>query len=45
MKDAKLTLGFSYMRGSETMVALKRSTDKRQLSWGWIMLNITPRIF
>ncbi len=45
LKDATISLGFSYMKGTETMELLKRSTDKHQLLWGWLMLNISPRIF
>ena len=45
MKDVRLAMGFSLMRGTETMEALKRSTDKHQLRWGWLMLNVSPRVF
>ena len=45
MKDAKLSIGYSYMRGTETMVILKKTSDKRQLRWGWIMLNVSPKFF
>ena len=42
-KEAKLSLGFSYMKGTETMVVLKRSDDNRRLRWGWIMLTVAPK--
>lgn len=38
-----LSLGYTFMRGTETMVILKRTSDKRELHWGWIMLRATPR--
>lgn len=44
-RDVKLSLGASYMKGSETMERLKRSTDKNSLRWGWISLSVNPRIF
>ena len=43
--EAKVSLGFSYMRGTETMVVLKRTDENRQLRWGWIMLTVTPKFF
>jgi len=42
-KEASLSLGYTYMRGTETMVVLKKTTDRRQLNWGWIMLSVTPK--
>ena len=45
MKDASLGVGYSQMKGTETMEALKRSTGNHKLRWGWLMLNITPRVF
>ena len=36
---------YSYMRGTETMVILKKTSDNRQLRWGWIMLNVSPKFF
>ena len=44
-KDVKLSVGASYMKGSETMERLKRSTQKNDLRWGYITLIVTPRIF
>lgn len=44
-KDMTIGCGYSFMRGTDTMVRLKRSTDRRQLHWAWVMLKISPRIF
>ena len=44
-KEARLSLGFTYMKGTETMVILKKTTEKGQLSWGWIMFTVTPKFF
>ena len=43
--NIKMSIGYSYMHGTETMVVLKRSTDNRQLRWAWLMLTVTPTIF
>lgn len=40
-----LGVGYSFMRGTETMVVLKRTSDKRELHWGWLMLRFAPRLF
>ena len=42
-KEAKLSIGYSYMRGTHTMVVLKKSSEERVLNWGWVMFNVTPR--
>ena len=44
-QDVKLALGGSWMKGSETMERLKRSTNTNSLRWGWVSLVVTPRIF
>ena len=44
-RDVKLSLGASFMKGSETMERLKRSTKKNDLRWGWISLIVNPHIF
>ena len=41
----KLSAGYTFMHGTETMVLLKRTTDNRTLHWGWLMLTVNPRIF
>lgn len=45
MKEAKLTAGFSYMTGTETMEKLKRASGDGSLRWGWVSLNINPSLF
>ena len=45
MKDVKLSAGYSYMHGTETMIRLKRTTEKNRLQWAWLMLTVTPEIF
>ena len=44
-KEAKLSAGYSYMRGTETMVYLKRTSESRQLQWAWVMFTITPQLY
>ena len=44
-KDVRLAVGASFMKGSETMERLKRSTNSNDLRWGWITLSVNPRIF
>ena len=43
--DVRLSLGASFMKGSETMERLKRASNKNDLRWGWISLSVNPRIF
>ena len=45
LKEASISAGFSFMKGSSTMEFLKRAGDDRFLRWGWISLNINPRLF
>jgi len=44
-KDIKISAGYSYMTGTETMERLKRASDQGNLRWAWLSLNVTPRIF
>ena len=44
-RDVKLSVGGSYMKGSETMERLKRTSNKNTLRWSWISLSVNPRIF
>lgn len=44
-RDVAMSAGLSLMWGSETMDRLKRSGNENSLRWGWISLNINPRIF
>jgi hypothetical protein len=39
-----LSAGFSYMKGTETMVRLKRQKTDGGLRWAWITLIVNPRI-
>ena len=42
---AKLSAGYSFMVGTDTMKELKRASESGRLHWAWLSLNITPRIF
>ena len=44
-KNVSLQAGYSYMKGTETMTVLKRTSDKNRLKWGWLMLVVTPSFF
>ncbi len=43
MKDVKLSFGYSFMKGSETMERLKRTAGKGKMRWIWLSINATPR--
>ena len=44
-RDVKLSAGFSFMWGGDTMDRLKRSGNENSLQWGWLSLTVNPRIF
>ncbi|MDO4163081.1 MAG: alginate export family protein [Bacteroides sp.] len=44
MKDVKLSAGYSFMRGTGAMDVLKGGDHSRWQDWGWLSLNINPRI-
>lgn len=44
LKDAKVSLGFSYMAGTNTMEKLKRVEGNDDLKWAWFSLVVSPRI-
>lgn len=44
MKDVKLSAGYSFMLGSETMDLVKGSSHDSWQDWGWISININPNI-
>ena len=44
-KDITLMGGASMMFGTETMDAIKGGDHSKGQSWGWVALNITPRLF
>lgn len=45
LKWINISAGFSYMKGTRTMELLKRSSDSRNLLWGWLSLRVNPIIF
>ena len=45
MKNASLSGGYTFMKGTETMEILKRTGDNHRLHWGWIMLKVNPTFF
>ena len=44
-KDTRLSLGFSYMIGTESMEKLKRAEKDNNLKWAWFSLLVSPRLF
>lgn len=44
MKDVKLTAGYSTMLGTKYMDMVKGGSHKSWQDWGWLTLNINPRI-
>jgi hypothetical protein len=44
-KFVRVGAGYSFMIGTETMEALQRVSENRQLHWGWLMLSVTPTLF
>jgi len=45
MENVSLQAGYSYMKGTDTMTILKRTSDKNSLHWAWFMFTVTPEIF
>lgn len=45
MKDVSLSAGYSMMFGTRTMDIVKGGSHKAWQDWGWLSLNINPRIF
>ena len=41
--DTKLSMGFSFMKGTDTMAYLKRSFGDNRLEWAWAMLTVSPK--
>jgi hypothetical protein len=37
--------GYSFMKGTETMNVLKRTSEDKRLHWAWLMLVVTPDFF
>ena len=44
-KDIKLTVGYTFMTGTETMRRLKHDNSSKDAHWGWFSLSITPTLF
>ena len=44
MKDVKLSAGYSFMLGTKTMDAVKGGNHKSWQDWGWVSVNINPRV-
>lgn len=44
MKDVKLSAGYSFMRGTKTMDVVKGGDHKSWQDWGWVSLNINPKV-
>ena len=43
-QNGSLSLGFSYMHGTELMEVLKRVSGDHHLVWGWLMLRVHPTL-
>lgn len=44
MKDVKLSAGYSVMLGTKSMDIVKGGDHKRWQDWGWLSLNINPKV-
>ena len=44
-KAVSVSAGYTFMKGSETMVHFKKLSEKRQLQWAWLMMIVTPKLF
>ena len=44
-KDIRLSAGYSFMTGTETMERLKRASGDGKLRWAWMSLIVSPRLF
>lgn len=45
MPDVKLMAGYSFMLGSKSMDVVKGGYHKSWQDWGWVSINITPKLF
>ncbi len=43
-KDMRVTAGYSFMSGTETMEHLKRASGDGSLRWAWLSVLFTPRL-
>lgn len=44
MKDVKLSAGYSFMAGTKTMDVVKGGNHQCWQDWGWVSLNINPKV-
>lgn len=44
MKDVKLSAGYAFMKGTKNMDLVKGGNHESWQDWGWISLNINPKI-
>ena len=44
LKDARLSVGFSYMKGTSTMAKLKQTDKPDNLKWAWFSLSVSPHL-
>ncbi len=44
IKEVKLSAGFTYMGGTETMARLKRASSDGRMYWGWFSIVATPTL-
>ena len=45
LPNVSLMAGYSFMKGTETMNVLKRTSEDKRLHWAWLMLVVTPDFF
>lgn len=45
MPDVRLSAGYSVMRGTESMDVVKGGNHDSWQDWGWLSLNINPKVF
>lgn len=41
----KLSAGYSYMLGTETMGILQHVSESPKMQWAWLMLTVTPKMY
>lgn len=45
IKDVNMSLGYTYMYGTDTLQRLQRVDGNKNLHWAWIMFAVNPGIF
>lgn len=43
LPSLKISASYTFMRGTKTMEALKRSDENRRLHWAWLSVSYTPQ--